>query len=105
MADYTPVYLTGRQLTLTCSVACVGGDVLEVSGSGTVRPVVPSATPSAKVIGIAGDDTPVNGRVTVYRFGPVHESSADGTLTSREQLTTALNAGKQVQKLPASSSA
>src|SRR5258707_14674097 len=103
MADYTPVYLTGRQLTLTCSVACVGGDVLEVSGSGTVRPVVPSATPSAKVIGIPGDDTPVNGRVPAHRFGPVHESVADGTITAGDPLTPARNPGKQAKTLPPSS--
>jgi len=103
MPDYSPPYIIGRALTLTTSVACVGGDVLEVSGSGTVRPVVPSASPSQKVVGIAASDTPVSGRVTVYGFGPVHESVADGTVTAGDQVCTATNAGRQVRTLAPSS--
>jgi hypothetical protein len=100
VADYTPPYIFGRQLTLTVSVACVGGDLLEVSGSGTVRPWVPNATPSTKIIGVAADDTPVNGRVTVFGFGPVHESVADGTVTAGDQLIPAQNAATQVRTCP-----
>ncbi|SRR5258707_152766 len=99
MPDYTPVFLTGRQITLTASVACSGGDLLEVSGSGTVRPWVPNAVPSQKAIGVAGNDTPVNGRVTVYGFGPVHESVADGTVTAGDQLVAASTAARQVKTL------
>jgi len=102
VADYTPVYISGRTLTLTASVACFGGDILEVSGSGTVRPFVPGATPSAKVIGVAMDDVPVNGRVTVSGFGPVHESVADGTVTAGDQIVTATNASRQVRSLAVS---
>lgn len=99
MPDYTPPYDKGRHLTLTVSVACAGGDLLEVSGSGTVRPWVPAATPSAKVVGIAAEDTAVNGRATVYGFGPVHESIADGTVTAGDQVCAATNAGRQVRTL------
>jgi hypothetical protein len=101
MADYTPVYMYGRALTLTLSVACVGGDLLEVSGNGTVRPWVPNATPSNKIVGVASEDTAVNGRVTVWGFGPVHESIADGTVTAGDQIMAAANAGKQVMTVPA----
>jgi hypothetical protein len=54
--DYTPPYPRGREITLTVSVACVGGDLLAVSGSGTVAPWVPAATPSTKIIGVAAQD-------------------------------------------------
>jgi hypothetical protein len=97
MADYTPVYMYGRALTLTLSVACVGGDLLEVSGNGTVRPWVPNATPSTKVVGVASQDAAVSTRVTVWGFGPVHESIADGTVTAGDQITAAAAAGRQVK--------
>jgi hypothetical protein len=99
--DYTPPYVLGRQLTLAVSVACAGGDLLAVSGSGTVAPWVPAATPSTKIIGVAAQDTAVNGRVTVYGFGPVHESVADGTVTAGDQVVAAATAGRQVKTAPA----
>jgi hypothetical protein len=102
MPDYTPVYIQGRSLTLTTSASCVGGDLLAVTGSGTVAPVVPGATPSAKVVGVAAEDTPSGGRVTVFGFGPVHESIADGTVTAGDQITTASTASRQVKTLPVS---
>jgi hypothetical protein len=101
MPDYTPVYIPGRALTLTVSVACAGGDLLEVSGNGTVRPWVPNATPSNKVVGVASQDMAVNGRVTAWGFGPVHESIADGTVTAGDQIIAAQNAGRQVKTAPA----
>lgn len=102
MPDYTPVYIQGRSLTLTLSASCVGGDLLAVSGSGTVAPWVPNATPSTKIIGVAAEDTPTAGRVTVFGFGPVHESLADGPVTAGDQLVAASSAGRQVKSLPAS---
>lgn len=101
MPDYTPVYVIGRAITLTASSSCVGGDLLQISGSGTVAPWVPNATPSTKIVGVAGDDTPANGRVTMYGFGPVHESIADGSITAGDQLISAATAGRQVKTCPA----
>jgi len=101
MPDYTPPFPRGREITLTVSVACSGGDLLAVSGSGTVAPWVPAATPSTKIIGVAANDTPVNGRVTVWGFGPVHESLADGTVTAGDQIVAASTAGRQVKTAPA----
>lgn len=101
MPDYTPPYPRGREITLTVSVACVGGDLLAVSGSGTVAPWVPAATPSTKIIGVAAQDAPVNGRVMVWGFGPVHESLADGTVTAGDQVVAAATAARQVKTAPA----
>jgi hypothetical protein len=96
MPDYTPPYLRGA-LTLTASAAISGGDILRVSGNGTVAPIVPGATPVMNIIGVAASDTVVNGRVTVWGFGPVHESLADGTVTAGDQVTMAQNASRQVR--------
>jgi Uncharacterized conserved protein (DUF2190) len=101
MADYTPVYVEGECLTSTASAAVKGGDVLEVSGSGTVAPITPSATPSLKVVGIAQADCPSGGRVSIWARGPVHESVADGSVTAGDQLVTATNANRQVRSLAA----
>jgi hypothetical protein len=94
MADYTPVYAPSKVVTMTASAAVAGGDLLEVSGSGTVRKVATAI--SFNYIGVAGEDTPVNGRVTVYARGYVHESVADGAITAGDQLNTSATAGRQV---------
>lgn len=101
MPDYTPPYPIGRALTLTTSGAVLGGDLLVVSGSGSVAAWVPNATPSTKVIGVAAHDTPSGGRVTVWGFGPVHESVADGTVTAGDQVVAAATAGRQIKTAPA----
>lgn len=106
MPDYTPVFAPGRSVTLTASAAVTGGQPLEVSGSGTVAPVTLGATPSMKIIGVAEDDTPANGRVTVWCRGFVHESVPVGTVTAGDQLTSPVTGDTgQVKTLPAVSGA
>src|SRR5215467_10827841 len=99
MADYTPVFAPSKTVTLTASTALVGGDILEVSGSGTVQKCATAG--SQKYIGVAGNDTVINGRVTVYSRGYIHESVADGAITAGDQLQTSATAGRQVKTLPA----
>ena len=94
MPDYSPVYIPSKIVTMTVSAAVSGGDLLEVSGSGTVRKC--ATVISFAYIGVAGEDTPVNGRVTVYARGFVHESIADGVITAGDQLNTSNTAGRQV---------
>jgi len=101
MADYTPVYVAGECITLTAGAAVKGGDVLEVTGSSTVSPITPGATPSVKVVGLAQSDAPSGARVSVWSFGPVHEAVADGTVTAGDQVVTATNANRQVRTLGA----
>lgn len=97
MSDYTPVYVPGRVITLTASAAITGGQPLVVSGSGTVAPA--STLASTAIVGVAADDTPLNGRVTVYARGTVHESVADGTVTAGDQVTSTNTANRQVKTL------
>lgn len=99
MADYTPVYVPGKVITATCSAAVTGGQPLVVSGSGTVAPAASLASPS--VVGVAASDTPINGRVTVYARGIVHESVATGTITAGDQVGSSGTAGN-VATIPVS---
>jgi hypothetical protein len=93
MADYTPVYLPGKAMTLTASAAITGGQLVEVSGSGTVAPTTASATPSAKVVGVAAFDAASGARVTVYARGTVHESTANAAITAGDQVASGAVAG------------
>lgn len=101
MADYLPIYLPGDAITVTLSAACAGGDLLEVSGSNTVAPVTPGATPSVKVVGVAASSAVLGATVTMYGRGTVHESVADGTVTAGAEIVTAVNANRQVAAVPA----
>lgn len=92
MADYTPPYVPGKILTLTASGAVLGGDLLVVSGSGTVAKLA-FASATQQIVGVAASDTPANGRVTVYARGIVHESVAQGTVTAGDLLTTPITGG------------
>lgn len=102
MPDYTPVYVPSKVVTMTASGAISGGDILEVAGSGLVRKCATAA--SMNYIGVAGEDTPAGGRVTMYARGFIHESIAQGTITAGDQLVSSDglvgNAGKQVKTLP-----
>lgn len=87
MADYTPVFdADGDPFTLTTSAAVTGGQVLVVSGSGTVGP---SAGASAVVIGVAAMDAASGARVTVYPLDAVHEITASGAITAGDGIVSA----------------
>lgn len=85
MSDYLPVFLPGTAVTLTASAAITGGQLLAVSGSGTVAP---AAAGSAAYIGVAASDAASGARVTVYPRGVIHETVADGDITAGAQLQT-----------------
>jgi len=99
--DYTPVSVEGECITLTLSASCKGGDLLAVSGNGTVAPFTPAATPVVNIVGAAQSDQNSGARISVWCFGPVHESTADGTVTAGDQVVTATNANRQVRTLAA----
>jgi hypothetical protein len=96
--DYLPVFTPGREVSLTTSATVTAGTLLEVSGSGTVGP---AGAASVKVIGVAAADMATGGRVTVYGFGPVHESIADSTVTAGSLVVASATTGRQVKTLPA----
>ena len=79
MAEYLPIYKPGQAVTLKASAAITGGQLVEVSGSGTVQP---AGAASTKVVGVAGFDAATNDPVTIYTSGPVHHVKASGAVTA-----------------------
>lgn len=84
MANYSPVFLPAEAITLTASAAVTGGQVVAVSGNGTIAP---AGAAEADAIGVAAMDIAANARGTVHPFGVVHETTADGAITAGDQLT------------------
>ena len=73
MAEYLPIYKPGQAVTLKASAAITGGQLVEVTGSGTVGP---AAAASTKVVGVAGFDAAINDNVTIYAGGVQHVTAA-----------------------------
>lgn len=73
MADYAPKYLYADQITGTASATITGGQLLVVSGDGTVGP---AGADAANVIGVATMDAAANARVSYCPRGKVHISTA-----------------------------
>lgn len=92
MADYTPVYENGSlPFTMTASAAVTGGQVVIVSGVGTVAP---SSAASGVVAGVAAQDAAINARVAVWPIpGLVHETPATAGLTAGNSLVSAASGG------------
>lgn len=78
MAEYLPKFIPGQAITLTASAQIVGGQLLEVSGAGTVGV---AGADSAKVVGVAGVDAASGERLTVY-CGGVQRLAAAGEITA-----------------------
>jgi hypothetical protein len=73
MPDYAPKYLYADQVTSTASDTITGGQLLVVSGNGTVAP---AGADAANVVGVAAFDAPTNARVSFIPRGKVHVSTA-----------------------------
>lgn len=87
MADYTPVYTNGlKPNTKTASAAIAGGQLLEVTGSGTVGP---AGAASLKCIGVAGNDAINGGKVTVWPLAAEHETTTPAGVTAGDSLAVA----------------
>lgn len=84
MADYTAVFLPGHFYTSQASGAVVGGNVLMVSGSGTVA--VATAAGAASVCGVAAHDAVSGQKVTVLSRG-VHDLVAQGAIVAGTPVT------------------
>lgn len=87
MADYLPVYTPAQAFTLTASAAITGGQLVEVTGSGTVGP---AAVTSAKVLGVAAFDAGSGQRVTIWGPG-IHEVTAAANITAGDPIKAAAN--------------
>ena len=78
MAEYLPLHLPGKAFTRAASAAITGGQLLIVSGSGTVAP---STAASASWVGVAAFDAASGDNVTVFDEG-VHRLVASGAITA-----------------------
>lgn len=85
MAEYTPRYMPGAAQTWVASATVTAGQLLIVSGSGTVAP---SSAASQAYIGVAGNDAANGANVTVYAGG-IQKIVATGTVTAGQSVEAA----------------
>lgn len=85
MADYLPTFKPGQAITLKASATITGGQLVEVTGAGTVGP---AGLNSTKVVGVAGFDAATNDNVVIYSGGVQH-CTASGTVTAGDMVTAA----------------
>lgn len=79
MPDTLPVYKPGQSPVYTASAAITGGQLLEVTGSGTVGP---AAAASIKCVGVAAFDCASGDRVTIHAGGVQRILAAAGGVTA-----------------------
>lgn len=90
MADYVPLYQPGQAVTSQASAAITGGQLLAVSGDGTVAPAGANA---ANWVGVAAQDAAASGDKVGYYAGGVQRITASGAVTAGDILVAAA-AGK-----------
>lgn len=83
MGAYEPKFLYADVITGTASATITGGQVLAVTGSGTVGP---AGAASAAVIGVAAFDAGTGARVSYLPRGKVHISAASGAITAGDRV-------------------
>lgn len=79
MGAYEPKYLYSDVVTGTASATITGGQLLIVSGNGTVGPAGAAGT---NVVGVAAFDAVSTDRVSYFPRGKVHVSTASGAITA-----------------------
>lgn len=88
MAQVTPYFDNIRDLTYTvAATAVVGGTFVELV-PGSDRRVQPAAAGSTRVVGVAAYDTPVGGKVKVFKYQMVPTVAPVGGVASGDQLVT-----------------
>lgn len=85
MAEYLPLYKPGREITRAASATITGGQLVIVSGSGTVAP---GSAATHLWVGVAGQDAASGDNVTVYSGG-VQRIVATGTVTAGQLVEAA----------------
>lgn len=78
MADYVPLFTGQPAFTSQASTTITGGQLLAVSGSGTVGPC---GAASAAFVGVAAFDAASGDKVTVHTGG-VQRLTASGSITA-----------------------
>lgn len=85
MGAYEPKYLYGDVATGTASATITGGQILAVTGNGTVGPA--GTATAAKVVGVAANDVVATERGSYFPRGKIHVSTASGGITAGDQVT------------------
>lgn len=97
MAEYLPIYKPGQALTLKASAAITGGQLVAVSGSGTVAPAGATAT---NWVGVAAFDAALNDHVTIHCDG-VQSLTASGAVTAGDIVSSAAGGAVATNATPA----
>lgn len=84
MGAYEPKFRYADTITGTTSATTTGGQVLAVTGDGTVGPA--GTATAAKVVGVAAMDAASGARVTFVPRGKVHITTASGGITAGDQV-------------------
>ena len=87
MTDYLPKFKPGDSITRKASAAIDGGQVVVVSGSGTVAP---SAGANAAFVGMAAHPAAIGDDVTIYK-GSVQRPLAASAIVAGDIIVTAAN--------------
>jgi hypothetical protein len=85
MAEYSPKFTPGQDITMTASATVTGGQLVEVTTPGSVGP---AGAGSVKWLGLARFDTAIAGKVTVTRGG-VQRLTASGGITAGQRVIPA----------------
>lgn len=88
MAEYLPLYKPGQAFTRTASAAITAGQLVSVSGSGTVAP---SAAGDVPWCGVAAFDTASGDNVTVYAGGVQRIVAGTGGVTAGQLVHAGAN--------------
>lgn len=91
MPEYVPLFKPGNAVTRRASADLVGGQVVAVTGSGTVGP---AGAASASWVGVVAHDAK-SGTDVVIHSGGVQRPVASGAVTAGDAVTTAAS-GKVV---------
>ena len=78
MAEYLPITSPGQAETSKASASITGGQVVAVSGSGTIAPATAAST---AVVGVASNDASTNDNVTFFSGG-TQNCLASGSITA-----------------------
>lgn len=84
MAEFSPKFLPGRSWTSQASATITAGQLLKVSGSGTVN----VATANTITVGVAAFDAVSGDKVTIYTGG-IANLTASGAITAGDLVVTA----------------
>ena len=85
MAEYSPKFTPGQDITMTASAAVTGGQLVELTTPGNVGPCGAS---SVKWLGVARFDAGIGAKVTVTRGG-VQRLVASGGVTVGQRVIPA----------------